>query len=234
MKEIRYEGALYSINEQNSTVALQNVRSYGTEGREQANPEITYMPPQATVHPYLLFRGCDIKDLHVHDSQPPVDPAGSVAATTAPATAPPPTTAPPPVTVPPPASDLPVPPAPPVSAGPSSGTNVKPSKEAPPPPPATTTTTKARSSQPESQAGRGGVAQNRRPKKQNPAHQVGTGASLLNRKARGTVEGGMSCALLCEGLYVKMNTLIMILILLDALSNVYVRTPRSLNLQRRV
>jgi protein LSM14 len=181
MKEIRYEGALYSINEQNSTVALQNVRSYGTEGREQANPEITYMAPQATVHPYLLFRGCDIKDLHVHDSQPPlpVDPASSVSATPTPAT------------VPPPASDLPVPPAPPTSVGTNSSSNVKESKDPPAPTP------KARSSQQETQAGRGGAAQNRRPKKPNPAHQVGTGASLLNRKARGTVEGGRSWVYFC-------------------------------------
>jgi len=32
-KNIRYEGILYSINEQSATVALKNVKSFGTEGK---------------------------------------------------------------------------------------------------------------------------------------------------------------------------------------------------------
>ena len=63
-KNIRYLGTLYSINEQNATVALQNVRSYGTEGREE---EGKFVAPSDAVHPFLLFRGQDIKDLHVHE-----------------------------------------------------------------------------------------------------------------------------------------------------------------------
>jgi len=87
-KNIRYEGTLYSINEKQATVALQNVRAFGTEGRgkNDGNECITYVPPQDSVHPYLLFRGCDIKDLHVHESaygtEPPTDPA--ILSTTAP------------------------------------------------------------------------------------------------------------------------------------------------------
>lgn len=69
-KNIRYEGLLYSINEQNATVALQNVRSYGTEGRELDNEGKPLVGPSEDVHPYLLFRGQDIKDLHVHDETP--------------------------------------------------------------------------------------------------------------------------------------------------------------------
>lgn len=66
-KNIRYEGTLYSINESDATVALQNVCAYGTEGRESQVQGDTYVSPQDQIHPYLLFRGCDIKDLHVHD-----------------------------------------------------------------------------------------------------------------------------------------------------------------------
>ena len=81
-KNIRYEGTLYSINEQDATVALQNVRSFGTEGREKEVGD-AFVAPTDAVHPYLLFRGCDIKDLHVHEEaekeeepqKPPEDPA---------------------------------------------------------------------------------------------------------------------------------------------------------------
>lgn len=89
-KNIRYEGVLYSINESDATVALQNVRSFGTEGREKGEPPAAdgtpaaFVPPSDAQHPYLLFRGCDIKDLHVHEEakespkepqKPPEDPA---------------------------------------------------------------------------------------------------------------------------------------------------------------
>jgi protein LSM14 len=117
-KNIRYEGLLYSINEQNMTVALQNVRSYGTEGRElepltdPTTGAVTttgqFVPPNDDVHAYLLFRGQDIKDLHVHESQPAVaeptvTPEPTAVAVTKPA-APPPTTPTPTTTTVPPAS----------------------------------------------------------------------------------------------------------------------------------
>jgi len=84
-KNIRYEGVLYSINESDATVALQHVKSYGTEGREllDTTGQTNFVPPQDTVHTYLLFRGQDIKDLHVHEKQAATP---TVAADTAPVT----------------------------------------------------------------------------------------------------------------------------------------------------
>lgn len=69
--EIRYEGTLYSIDTNEGTLALQDVQSYGTEGRKQ--PAVQ---PGAEPYQYIIFRGKDIKDLTVITSaEAPRDPA---------------------------------------------------------------------------------------------------------------------------------------------------------------
>ncbi|KAL7672926.1 hypothetical protein ACOME3_007802 [Neoechinorhynchus agilis] len=63
--KIRYEGILYTIDPQESTVALAKVRSYGTENRLAEH----FVPPRSEVYEYIIFRATDIEDLQV--SEPP-------------------------------------------------------------------------------------------------------------------------------------------------------------------
>jgi protein LSM14 len=61
-----YVGTLHEINSETSTVALENVTSFGTEGRKN-NPS-EEIPPSDSVYEYIVFRGSDVKDLRIEEA----------------------------------------------------------------------------------------------------------------------------------------------------------------------
>jgi len=190
-KNIRYEGTLYSINEADATVALADVRSYGTEGREKLDPNAAYVPVQDAVHPYLLFRGCDIKDLHVHEKKE-AQPVGTPSDPAIVSTEVPPDLQ---------AKQQQQQQQQASSSKDVSSSNSKPSRSI-------SRDKKAGNDGPNSSTSSSSMKQNgsmtqqrqtngkngyfRRPRKHDT--QIGTGASLLNRKARGAVGNGLAPA----------------------------------------
>mmetsp|Transcript_20518 Transcript_20518/g.42044 ORF Transcript_20518/g.42044 Transcript_20518/m.42044 type:complete len:155 (+) Transcript_20518:55-519(+) len=60
--EIRYEGVLYEINKVDTTIAIKDVVSLGTEERLTEK----FVPPNDKIYGFIKFRGIDIRDLHVH------------------------------------------------------------------------------------------------------------------------------------------------------------------------
>ncbi len=69
-------GTLHEINSETSTVALENVSSFGTESRKTDPKEI--IPPSDSVYEYIVFRGSDVKDLRIEEppkeNKPPQPP----------------------------------------------------------------------------------------------------------------------------------------------------------------
>ncbi|SPO31288.1 related to SCD6 - protein may bind RNA and have a role in RNA processing [Ustilago trichophora] len=70
--DIRYQGLLASINPNEATIALEQVRSWGTEGRvsAQGRPQEEILPSDH-VYEYIMFRAADVKDLKIDDPNPP-------------------------------------------------------------------------------------------------------------------------------------------------------------------
>lgn len=65
-----YVGILHSINSDDSTVSLENVRSFGTEDRKSNADE--FVPPSEQLYEYIVFRGTDVKDLRIEEGPAPV------------------------------------------------------------------------------------------------------------------------------------------------------------------
>jgi Scd6-like Sm domain len=59
---IRYEGTLYTIDTNESTVALKDVQSFGSEKRPRPGG---FIAPSPEVYEYIIFRGPDIAELNV-------------------------------------------------------------------------------------------------------------------------------------------------------------------------
>ncbi|KAI3424368.1 hypothetical protein D9Q98_009921 [Chlorella vulgaris] len=68
--DIGYEGCLAFIDMPNSTIALSNVRCFGSEGRRKDKQ----MPPSDQVFEYVVFKGSEIKELTVVQPPPPAPP----------------------------------------------------------------------------------------------------------------------------------------------------------------
>lgn len=66
VSDIRYEGTLYTLDPEKATVALQNVKCFGTEDRQK---EIT--PASDEIFEFIIFRSSDIKSLRVFESPKP-------------------------------------------------------------------------------------------------------------------------------------------------------------------
>ena len=69
--KIRYQGTLYSINEEKSTIGLTMVRSYGSEDR--LPPHVPMIPARPETYSYIIFHGKDIAELTVLDDPSALD-----------------------------------------------------------------------------------------------------------------------------------------------------------------
>jgi len=62
-QEIRYVGTLIAINSKDQTLVLQNVKTYGSEGRRGGGPE--ELPASSQTYEKVVFRATELKDFSV-------------------------------------------------------------------------------------------------------------------------------------------------------------------------
>ena len=60
-----YIGTLHEINPEQSTIALEDVYSFGTESRKADN----FIPASQQKFDYIVFRGSDVKDIKIAEEQ---------------------------------------------------------------------------------------------------------------------------------------------------------------------
>lgn len=58
---LRFEGNLYQINAEEKTIALKNVKNFGTEDRNVEK----FVPPNNLVYEFIVFRSTEIQNLIV-------------------------------------------------------------------------------------------------------------------------------------------------------------------------
>lgn len=58
---LRFEGTLYQINANEKTIALKNVRNFGSEDREVEK----FVPPNNLIYEFIVFRSTEIQNLIV-------------------------------------------------------------------------------------------------------------------------------------------------------------------------
>lgn len=66
-QNVRYIGVLSSISAETSTLVLENVTVYGTESRASGPDKV---PEEAEPRARLEFKGSDVRDLQVLESEP--------------------------------------------------------------------------------------------------------------------------------------------------------------------
>jgi len=64
--KVRYEGTLYTVDPQGSTIALQNVKCMGTENRRVEKP----IKSSNTIYEFMIFNGENVKNLELIEEVP--------------------------------------------------------------------------------------------------------------------------------------------------------------------